>query len=573
MSSPSEPGPEDVAQALRDGVAPTDLVDDSAPVAQAPPAAAPLSDAPVVAGGLTVRSRGGSLLDVRARVLEQAAADGLAPAIVAKDPTLWGAEASAEAGTRLGWLDAVRVGRALVPDLVRLRDELAAEGVDRVVLAGMGGSSLAPEVICAAAGRPLVVLDSTDPGQVAAALTELERTVVVVSSKSGGTVETDSHRRAARAAFAAAGLDPATRVVVVTDPGSPLAEAAEREGTRAVFLADPDVGGRYAALTAFGLVPSALAGADVAGLLDEAGALEPSLADPAGPALALGAVLGGAAVGGRDKLVLVDPADGLAPWVEQLVAESTGKLGRGILPVLVESADAPGTEPAADVHLLVLGGEPATVGSAVEGPLGAQFLGWEFATAVAGRVLGVNPFDQPDVQESKDRTAEVLEQPTEPGPAPLTDDAVEVRATGDLLADVTDLAGALDALLQAVPDRGYLAVMAYLDRHRDAAAAELRAALAARLAHPVTFGWAPRLLHSTGQLHKGGPATGVFLQVTGAVAADVPVPDRPFTFGQLQAAQAAGDLTALDTRGRPVLRLHLTDRAAGLAQILEAARR
>jgi len=573
LSSPSEPGPEDVAQALRDGVAPTDLVDDSAPVAQAPPAAAPLSDAPVVAGGLTVRSRGGSLLDVRARVLEQAAADGLAPAIVAKDPTLWGAEASAEAGTRLGWLDAVRVGRALVPDLVRLRDELAAEGVDRVVLAGMGGSSLAPEVICAAAGRPLVVLDSTDPGQVAAALTELERTVVVVSSKSGGTVETDSHRRAARAAFAAAGLDPATRVVVVTDPGSPLAEAAEREGTRAVFLADPDVGGRYAALTAFGLVPSALAGADVAGLLDEAGALEPSLADPAGPALALGAVLGGAAVGGRDKLVLVDPADGLAPWVEQLVAESTGKLGRGILPVLVESADAPGTEPAADVHLLVLGGEPATVGSAVEGPLGAQFLGWEFATAVAGRVLGVNPFDQPDVQESKDRTAEVLEQPTEPGPAPLTDDAVEVRATGDLLADVTDLAGALDALLQAVPDRGYLAVMAYLDRHRDAAAAELRAALAARLAHPVTFGWAPRLLHSTGQLHKGGPATGVFLQVTGAVAADVPVPDRPFTFGQLQAAQAAGDLTALDTRGRPVLRLHLTDRAAGLAQILEAARR
>ena len=566
------PGPEDVAQALRDGVAPTDLVDEAAPAA-APASAPELSDAPVVAGGLSVTSRGGSLLDARARVLEQAVRDSLAAALVAKDPTLWGPEAVTEAGVRLGWLDAVRVSRALVPDLVRLREELAAEGVDRVVLAGMGGSSLAPEVVCAAAGRPLVVLDSTDPGQVAAALTELERTVVVVSSKSGGTLETDSHRRAARAAFTAAGVDPARRIVVVTDPGSPLAEVAEREGARAVFLADPEVGGRYAALTAFGLVPSALAGVDVAALLDEAAALQPSLADPAGPALALGAVLGGAAAGGRDKLVLVDRARGLAPWVEQLVAESTGKQGRGLLPVVVEAEDAPGTEPAADVHLVVLGGGPGIAGTGIDGPLGAQILAWEFAVAVAGRVLGVNPFDQPDVQESKDRTAQVLEQPGEPTAALFTEGAVEVRATGDLLAGVTDLSAALDALLRAVPDRGYLAVMAYLDRQRDAAAVGLRAALAARLAHAVTFGWAPRLLHSTGQLHKGGPPTGVFLQLTGVVESDVPVPDRPFTFGRLQAAQAAGDLAALDTRARPVLRLHLTDRAAGLAQILEAARR
>lgn len=582
----SEPGPEDVAQALRGGTAPSVLVDDG-PAPPKAPAAPGLCDDPVEAGGLVVHTVGGSLVDARRSALEHLQADGVARALVDKDPTLWGPEAAAEAGDRLGWLDAVSVGRALVPDLVALREELAGEGVDRVVLSGMCGSSLAPEVICAAAGCPLVVLDSTDPGQVAAALTELERTVVVCSSKSGRTVETDSHRRAARAAFVAAGLDPARRVVVVTDPGSPLAEAAEREGSRAVFLADPQVGVRYAALDAVGLVPAALAGVDVAALLDEAAALESSLADPDGPAMALGAVLGGAAVAGRDKLVLVDDGSGrlagtgrlggtarLADWVEQLVAGSTGKQGRGILPVVVEGPDAPGTEPAADVHLVRLGAEPASAGTGVTGPLGAQFLAWEFATAVAGRVLGVNPFDQPDVQESKDRTAGLLDAPDAPGLPPLVvTGAVEVRATGDLLAEVADLAGALEALLHAVPDRGYLAVMAYLDRQRDAAAAGLRAALARRLAHPVTFGWAPRLLHSAGQLHRGGPATGAYLQITGAVDRDLEVPDRPYTFGQLQAAQAAGDLSALTTRERPVLWLHLTDRAAGLEQILETALR
>ena len=574
MSSPDEPGPVDVAQALREGRAPSELLDE--PVSAVVPAPVPELPRHGVEGGrLSVRTHGGALLEAQRTVLEQASADGLAAALVGKDPTLWGPEAATGAGARLGWLDAVRVGRALVPDLLALRDALAAEGVDRVVLAGMGGSSLAAEVICGVAGRPLVVLDSTDPGQVASALADLERTVVVCSSKSGGTVETDSHRRAARAAFSAAGLDPAARVVVVTDPGSPLAEAAGREGSRAVVLADPEVGGRYAALTAFGLVPAALAGVDVGALLDEAAALEPTLGEADGPALALGAVIGGAAAGGRDKLVLVGDGPGsLADWVEQLVAESTGKQGRGILPVVVEGPDAPGTEPASDVHLVRLDSDPLLVGTGVLGPLGAQFLAWEFATAVTGRVLRVDPFDQPDVQDSKDRTLSLLAGPA-PDDAPplLTDGAVELSAPSDLLAGVTDLAGALDALLHAVPDRGYLAIMAYLDRGRDGAAAGLRATLASRLAHPVTFGWAPRLLHSTGQLHKGGPATGVFLQVTGAVECDLDVPDRPYTFGRLQGAQAAGDRAALADRGRPLLRLHLTERAAGLAQIQEAARR
>ncbi len=572
----SAPGPEDVAQALRDGVAPSTLVGDDP--AEGSPAAG-TGDAggtPVEGGGVTVTTTGASLVEPRDRALDEAASDDLAARLVAKDATLWGPDASSEASVRLGWLDVVEKGRDLLTDLMPLVQSLHDEGVDRVVLAGMGGSSLAPEVICATAGRPLVTLDTTDPGQVAAALVDLDRTVVVVSSKSGGTLETDSHRRAARAAFEAAGLDPAERLVVVTDPGSPLAEAAEQEGVRAVFLADPDVGGRYSALTAFGLVPSALAGVDVVGLLDEAQAVLPTLAS-AGPALALGAAIGGGAVAGRDKLVLADAGSGLAgfgDWVEQLVAESTGKEGKGVLPVVVEGVDAPGTEPAADSHLVVLGGSADPLGTSVSGPLGGQFLAWEYATAVAGRVLRINPFDQPNVQESKDNTGAVLGgDAPETTKALFTEGGVEVHATGDLLAEVTDLAGALTALLKAVPDRGYLAVMAYLDRHADARAHELRRLLAARLAHPVTFGWAPRFLHSTGQFHKGGPQVGAFLQVTGAVAQDLPIPGRPYGFAELQAAQAAGDLRALSTRDRPVLRLHLLDRAEGLATLLEAAGR
>jgi glucose-6-phosphate isomerase len=578
VTSPQQPGPEDVAEALREGTAPSTLAGDRPAAAGA--GTAPVEVDEVSGGGVTIRTRGPVLVAARDEALAEAERDGLAAALTAKDATLWGADASAEAGIRLGWLDVVDKGRDVVARVLELRQQLQADGLDRVVLCGMGGSSLAPEVVCGTAGVPLVVLDSTDPGQVRDALAvddpeALARTVVVVSSKSGGTVETDSQRRAARAAFQAAGIDPAQRVVVVTDPGSPLSEQAEREGSRAVFLADPDVGGRYSALTAFGLVPSGLAGADVGQLLDDAEALHATLSE-GGPSLALGALLGAGAVAGHDKLVLPESGGGLTgfgSWAEQLVAESTGKEGKGLLPVVVEGADAPGTEPAADSHLVLLGDEPPAVGTAVVGPLGAQFLAWEYATAVAGRVLRINPFDQPNVQESKDNTGAILDGRTRPPVSqPLFDEGgVEVYATGALLAEVGDLRGALDALLAAVPDRGYLAVMAYLDRVAEADAARLRPALARRLAHPVTFGWGPRFLHSTGQFHKGGPQTGAFLQVTAAVGRDLEVPGRDYTFGQLQAAQAMGDLRALDQRGRPVLRLHLADRAAGLATLLAAA--
>ena len=507
--------------------------------------------------------------------------------LLRKDATLWGPDAEDEAAKRLGWLDLPASSRELVDRLEQLRAELTGEGLDRIVLCGMGGSSLAPEVICRTAGVPLVVLDTTDPGQVAAAMTDLDRTVVVVSSKSGGTVETDSQRRAFLTAFAEAGLDEkqaGARFVVVTDPGSPLSETAAAMGARAVFLADPTVGGRYSALSAFGLVPSALAGADVAALLDDAEDLAEHLNAADNQALELGLAMGAAAEAGRDKLTLADGDSaelgpsirGFGDWAEQLIAESTGKLGRGILPVVVESADAPGAQ-AEDAVLAVVGGKAPSPGPSlgVTGPLGAQFLAWEYATAVAGQMLGINPFDQPNVTESKENTSRILGSglPDEPAAAVLG--AVEVRGSGGVL-DGLDLTGddalrrVLDGLVAAIPQRGYLALMAYLDRERDADAFALRAAFARRTEHAVTFGWAPRFLHSTGQYHKGGPQTGAFLQITGAVVQDLAVPDQPYSFGTLQAAQAAGDRKALADRGRPLLHLHLTDRPAGIAQLLAA---
>lgn len=572
----SSPGPADVAEARRTGRPPSELAGDAPAPGRA--GGEVVDTLSAHAGDVGVHVHGAALVEIAQSTREQLEQDGVPAALAQKDPTLWGPEATSEASVRLGWLDAVEKGRAIVPGVLSLREQLQGEGVDRVVLCGMGGSSLAPEVICRAAGVDLVVLDSTDPHQVRAGLAvddadTLRRTAVVVSSKSGGTLETDSHRRAARAAFESVGVDPARRVIVVTDPGSPLAEQAEQEGSREVFLADPDVGGRYSALTAFGLVPAGLAGADVGGLLDEGAAVQPSIGE-GGPSLLLGALLGGAAVAGHDKLVLTPSGDlpGFGDWAEQLVAESTGKQGKGILPVVVESPDAPGTEPAGDVLVVSLGDAPEGPGATLRGPLGGQFLVWEAATALAGRVLSIDPFDQPNVQESKDNTAAILGGERPPLTEPLlVEDGLEVYATGDLLAEVADLPGAIEALLAAVPERGYLAVMAYLDRHSEAPAAELRAALAARLAHPVTFGWAPRFLHSTGQYHKGGPQLGAFLQVTAAVQQDLEIPGRDYTFGELQSAQAMGDLRALGERGRPVLRVHLTDRSTGLRRLLEAA--
>ncbi|MGA3562532.1 glucose-6-phosphate isomerase [Melissospora conviva] len=540
-----------------------------------------LLDRPVqTAGGLTVHGAVAVDESAAAPALPKLISDRVARRLADRDPTLWGPQAEGEARIRLGWVDTFRRSRELLPRLAQLRQELA--GLDHVVLAGMGGSSLAPEVIARTLGRPLTVLDTTDPQQVRAALGDrLERTVVVVASKSGSTVETESHRRAALQAFLDAGLSPAeagSRFVIVTDPGSAMSETAAEMGAH-LILADPEVGGRFSALTAFGLVPTALAGVDVAELLDQAEALSDSLArDTGNPALALGAALGSAAAGGRDKLALISDGtgiEGFGDWAEQLVAESTGKHGRGILPVVVESPGAPGAT-GEDVLTVTYGGAlgPGAVPGggispdiAVNGPLGAQFLAWEYATAVAGVVLGIDPFDQPNVTESKENTKRLLASGVAAETPSFTDGAVQVYAPADAPQELTEV---LRLLLDSAAPRGYLAVMAYLDRFGDADAAGLRPLLAAATSRPVTFGWGPRFLHSTGQYHKGGPANGSFLQITGTPAADLPVPGQSYSFGELQAAQAAGDRQALTERDRPLVRLHLTDRAAGLAQLREA---
>jgi glucose-6-phosphate isomerase len=495
---------------------------------------------------------------------------GVAARIFEHDAALWGPDAAAEARVRLGWVDLPETSQALIDEISALRDDLVGRGLTHVVLCGMGGSSLAPEVICAAAGVELTVLDSSHPDMVRATLADrLDESVVVVSSKSGGTVETDSLLRAYVAAFEQAGRNPSDHLVIVTDPQSPFDREATEAGYR-VFRADPNVGGRYSALSAFGLVPSGLAGADISGLLNAALAARSRLSVDGddNPALRLGAALGAGYRAGVDKLVLLDESGvGLGDWIEQLVAESTGKVGRGILPVVVPSAAAPNYAPnTADEFLVVTGSAepPAAVSGysgVVDGPLGAQFLLWETAVAVAGLEIGINPFDQPDVESAKQAARTFLTATDGPAEQP----ALSVDGIAAFGTSASTLSAAVDELLGHLqPDHGYVAIQAYLDRFGHPAYAQLRELLAARTGRPVTFGWGPRFLHSTGQLHKGGPATGVFLQITDTPLHDLEVPGRDFTFGTFIAAQAAGDAHVLRDHGRPVLRLHLTDADSAL---------
>jgi glucose-6-phosphate isomerase len=418
----------------------------------------------------------------------------------------------------------------------------------------------------------------------------------VVASKSGETIETDSHRRAYLRAFEDAGLpDAGARFVFVTDPGSPFAALADEMGAQ-LFLADPEVGGRYSALTAFGVVPAALAGVDVAELLDQAEEFATSLGRRQdNPALTLGAALGAAAGTGRDKVALIEDGTGivgLGDWIEQLLAESTGKRGqslpgastfgrresdgRGILPVVLALPDSPGAI-RDDVLAVTVGGSlpPDSVPGggiaphvAVNGPLGQQFLAWEYATAVAGLVLGINPFDQPNVAESKENTARILATGEPPETPAFVDGPIEVY--GADLGHATTVDDALGWLLSRLVPGGYLAVTAFLDRLGQAGLARIRDGLADHTKRAVTFGWGPRYLHSTGQYHKGGPPNGAFLQITGTAAEDLPIPGSPYTFGRLEAAQAAGDREALAGRGCPLVRMHLTDRAAGVTRLLTA---
>lgn len=524
--------------------------------------------------------------DLAAGPLLRLVQDRVARRIFERDATLWGPAAAEEAAIRLGWTDVAAAAEPIVAEATRLRETLAAQGVDRIVLCGMGGSSLAPAVITRWYGVDLAVLDSTHPDVLRRALTrDLARTAVVVSSKSGGTIETLSQRAAFDAAFREAGIDPSARMIAVTDPGSALEASARASGQR-VFLADPNVGGRFSALTAFGLVPSVLAGVDGGRLVAEAAGVRDVLAEDSerNVALQLAAQI---ASGLPERFLLtVRPRDGrdvgLGMWIEQLVAESTGKDGQGVLPVAL-GAEAPEFVqlPAQALPVAVgpeLGADGArgiADGIAVSASLGAQFMLWEVATAALGYLMGIDPFNQPDVEAAKVAARAAL---AEYDPAASADSATPGRVDGIPGCSViaapggapASAAAIADTIREMVPQDGYLAIHAYLDGESDVvpALAELRASLATSLGVPVALGFGPCYLHSTGQLHKGGPTRAAFLQLTHASVRDTPIPDSEAGFAPLIAAQARGDRTVLIERERPVLALALEDPAAGVRALL-----
>jgi glucose-6-phosphate isomerase len=436
-----------------------------------------------------------------------------------RDPTVW---TGGDEAHWLGWLDEPLRLRERAPVFAALAEEVATE-VDNAVLLGMGGSSLAPEVLRRAFGADYVhVLDTTHPAAIRRleASLDLGRTLFVAASKSGTTLETRSHLEYF---WERAGRD-GSRFAAITDPGSELEALARERGFRAVFSGEPTIGGRYSALSAFGMVPAALIGADVGRLLDGAEEmLERCRVLDGNPGLELGLGLGRGWQEGRDKVAIRPNPYGFGLWVEQLLAESTGKQGKGLVPAPGESHEGPDRQPA-EVELA----DPYA--------LGGEFFRWMFATAVAGAVIGINPFDQPNVQEAKDRTSSIL-----------------AAGDGDLPA-----ATGLDELLAGASPPSYVAIQAFVDP----AAEERLEPLVERARATgcaVTVGLGPRYLHSTGQLHKGGPPTGVFVQVVDDTGPELPIPGRPFGFGRLIAAQAAGDFQALAERGRPVARIRLEE--------------
>lgn len=503
--------------------------------------------------------------------VELLAQDSIASRIRAKDSSIWGVEAQPEASIRLGWVESHQISLNLIPEIIKLRDDFRNRGISKIVLCGMGGSSLAPEVITKSSGLALTILDSTAPDQVAAAMNQLESTAVVISSKSGSTVETDSQKRAFESAFIKANIDPKTRIVIVTDPGSPLDQAGRQAGYR-VFNADPDVGGRYSALTAFGLVPSGLAGADISRLVASAARLNSQLYSDStdNPSLWLGAALAKSpgVLGPKDKfLIESDGLSGFGDWVEQLVAESTGKEQKGILPIAV-TATAPEIKNLGSDTLLIRFSNqaPSIEDITFSGELGELFMLWEYATAIAGYLMGINPFDQPNVESAKLASRALLDYPATRVEPDFVDGGINVKAYGFELAGST-LLSAVATFFEKIESDGYLAVQVYLNRAEYPQFVDLRDLIAARIKRPVTFGWGPRFLHSTGQYHKGGPHQGLFLVITGNHGMDLEIEGRPFSFGTLISAQAQGDSEVLAGNGLPVLTLDFAEPLSNLARL------
>ena len=484
------------------------------------------------------------------------------PRIANKDASTWGSKASAEAAIRLNWVDLPESSQQLLPQI----DEIAKRFVShsRVVLCGMGGSSLGPEVIALTYKKDIFIFDSTDPNYARHAIgTDLAHALVVVSSKSGSTIETASQRALFQGQFESAGLNPADHMLFVTDPGSPL-DIHVRSAGYAVINADPNVGGRFSVLSAFGLVPSALIGAPVDQILKDASAEKNDFLNHDQTILDVAYLL---VTQAQQYIAFTDAGShvpGLSDWIEQLIAESTGKDGVGRLPIATE--DAARARVGGSFTVAFAGSGTDLI---VEGPLGAHFIFWEWVTALMGAALKLDPFNQPNVTEAKEQTSSALTEWNNVVPTltpACTDKSVEIFGDGQSLKD------ALATFIEDVRDGGYIAIMAYLDRRDDVKVAELRAILAEKSARPTTFGWGPRFLHSTGQFHKGGQKNGSFLQITGETSTDYEIPGCDFTLRTLLFAQAIGDNRALATRKYPLLRLHLQNRKAGIDEILAAAR-
>ena len=473
--------------------------------------------------------------------------------ISANDYTIWGEDT--EAKTRMGWVDLPTKSRDLLPQLDALSAWARSKNLTEIVLCGMGGSSLAPEVIAATYGKKLTVLDSTDPAQILSAVPkELARSIIIIGSKSGTTIETKSHFAFFVDLFTKAKLLPTDHIVIITDPNTSLDDVARSEGYR-VINANPDVGGRFSALSAFGLVPAALIGVDISVLLDDAQEALATFNQDNSPASVIAALL----FSGTEQIVnfcdTKSHTPGLSDWIEQLISESTGKNQVGRLPVVIESAESGGNN-------LTIGFADGDFDLIVQGTLGEHFILWEWVTALLCYLLKVDPFDQPNVAEAKDRTSKILTQ--------VADNKFEIQKPvyeDNQIAvysnhDVKNLSEFLHLPIN------YFAIMAYLTRGADDEITKLRSLVSKKTNKPTTFGWGPRFLHSTGQFHKGGQQNGAFIQITADSIVDVDIPDQPYSFAQLIMAQALGDAKALTERDLPLIRLHLKNRSSGITKLL-----
>jgi transaldolase / glucose-6-phosphate isomerase len=526
------------------------------------------------------------------------AAQRAASGLWRRETSVWSDDGAIQSSiaNRLGWM----TSPALMADEIDRLLTFAARVVDdrftHIVLLGMGGSSLAPEVLHAilgeAPGRPhFRMLDSTDPAAVLDASTPSDRTLYLLSSKSGTTIEPNvlaAHFRAC--VEASRGPRWPDHFVAITDPGTALAARARAEGFRDLFLNPPDIGGRYSAMSYFGMVPAALMAVNVPGLVGWALAMlsasEPGFGTPLeNPAIALGLAIGAAALAGRDKLTLIVPP-ALEPfglWVEQLIAESTGKHGKGIVPIAGEPLADPSlygsdrlfvrlrvrgsyAEEMRDTYVrdLKTAGAPVVEIELPEpSALAAEFVRWEIATAIAGALLHINPFDEPNVQQAKDATKALLERYKADGALPsATPD--RTLAPGVALTVTSAARDALhgqgaDAFLNVISTNDYFALLAFTSYDPELARElqTIRHAVRDRTHAATMFGYGPRYLHSTGQLHKGGPNTGVFVMITASPRRDVAIPGEPFSFGTLELAQALGDFASLDGAGRRALHVHL----------------